>query len=106
MEIEMKKKGVDLEQINAFYAVVKPTFANCLLFLITFWKPPQFIWKQLLKGVKPFAEKQKLYPRLLFFVRMIYLFKKGSRTIISKTQNQLFTSVSEKIINFKKTPFG
>ena len=57
----------DYEQINAFYAVVKPTFANCLLFLITFWKPPQVSMEAIVKRRKTFCGETKTLSSFVVF---------------------------------------
>ena len=77
LEKQMKEAGIDLEQISAYYAVLNPTLANALMYLITFYKPPRWLFDYLLKHVKACREPQRKYPVLMFVLRAMYLFKKA-----------------------------
>ena len=46
---------------------------NLLLYTLTLWRPPEWLWKQLLKRVRASTEEQKLYPRLGNLLRTLYL---------------------------------
>jgi len=76
LEKQMKEEGIDLEAINAYYAVLKPTFANAMMYMITFYKPPRWLFDRLLKKVRASQEKQKQYPVLMVFLRGLYLVKR------------------------------
>ena len=77
LEKQMKEAGIDLEQISAYYAVLNPTLANALMYLITFYKPPRWLFDYLLKHVKACRDPQRKYPVLMFVLRAMYLFKKA-----------------------------
>ena len=51
----------------------QPTFANVMVHLLTFWKPPEKIFAIALKYCKPFKTKQPQFPFLLIVVRSLYL---------------------------------
>jgi hypothetical protein len=50
---------------------------NILIFALAAVKIPKWLYKILRKKVYPVQTKQKQYPILFYFVRMVYLFKKG-----------------------------
>ena len=77
LEKQMKDAGIDLEQINAYYAVLHPSLANALLYLITFWKPPRWLFDRMLKHVEARQTPQKQYPRLVLALRSLYLLKRA-----------------------------
>jgi anaerobic magnesium-protoporphyrin IX monomethyl ester cyclase len=77
LEKQMKDEGVDLEQINAYYAVLYPSLANALLYLITFWKPPRWLFDRFLRRVEARQTPQKQYPRLVLALRSLYLLKRA-----------------------------
>lgn len=59
------------------YTLVKPSFANILVYMIDIFKPPGKVFEFLLKFVKPHGEKQREFSVLLFIVRSFYMFKRG-----------------------------
>lgn len=59
------------------YTAVKPSLANILMFAIDIFKPPKRALEYLLRYAKPYQEKQREFPALLFIVRTTYLFKRG-----------------------------
>jgi anaerobic magnesium-protoporphyrin IX monomethyl ester cyclase len=61
------------------YTLVRPTFANILIYLIDIYKMPNGIFEFLLKYVQPFGEKQREFPIVLVIVRSIYMAKRGWR---------------------------
>jgi len=40
LEAQMKENGIDLEQINANYTSLRPTFSNVLLYVLLVWRIP------------------------------------------------------------------
>jgi anaerobic magnesium-protoporphyrin IX monomethyl ester cyclase len=77
LEQQMKDAGVDLEQINAYYAVLNPTMANALLYFITIYRPPRWLFDRMLKYVEACQTPQKKYPNLIFVIRTLYLLKRA-----------------------------
>jgi radical SAM superfamily enzyme YgiQ (UPF0313 family) len=79
LEKQMKENGIDLEQINANYTSLRPTFANVLLYILLVWRIPRSWFDRLLTRVRAFNEPQKSYPLLIFAVRIPWLIKQGLR---------------------------
>jgi anaerobic magnesium-protoporphyrin IX monomethyl ester cyclase len=79
LEKQMKENGIDLEQINANYTSLRPTFANVLLYILLVWRIPRPWFDRLLKRVRAYNEPQKMYPLLIFAVRIPWLIKQGLR---------------------------
>ena len=77
LEKAMKERGIDLEEINSSYLVIPPRAANLLLYLISFYRPPRWLWNQLLKTVRASGEPQRLYPRLGLVMRFAHLAKRA-----------------------------
>ena len=53
------------------------TLGNCLVFALTFWKIPQWLYKFLRKKVYPVQTEQSHYPILFWFCRGGYLVKRA-----------------------------
>ena len=64
LEKAMKERGIDIEEISATFMSIPPRLNNLLLYTLTLCRPPEWLWKQLLKRVRASTEEQKLYPRL------------------------------------------
>lgn len=79
LEKQMKENGIDLEQINANYTSLRPTFANVLLYILLVWRIPRPWFDRLLTRVRAFSEPQPMYPLLVFAVRVPWLLKQGLR---------------------------
>ena len=77
LEQAMKEEGIDLDEIDASYLLMPPRAANLLLYLLTLWRPPRWIWNRLLKHVRASGEEQRLYPRLGTVMRVLYLIKRA-----------------------------
>src|SRR5581483_5601391 len=77
LEKAMRERGIDLEEINSSYLVIPPRAANLLMYLISIWRPPRWLWKQLLKSVRASGEPQRLYPRLGLLMRFLHLTKRA-----------------------------
>jgi len=77
LEKQMKELGVKMEEINAYYHRLNPAIANCLLHLLTFYKPPERLFRYLLTFVRPFKDSPRKHRLLMLTLRFIYLLKKG-----------------------------
>lgn len=77
LEKAMRERGIDLEQIDSSYIVIPPRYANLLLYLLNVIKPPRWLWKLLLRGVRASGEPQRLYPRLGIALRTLHLAKRA-----------------------------
>jgi radical SAM superfamily enzyme YgiQ (UPF0313 family) len=77
LEQAMKERGIDLEAISSSYHVIPPRYGNLLLYVLTVWKPPAWLWKQLLRGVRASTEPQRMYPRVGTFLRFVHLSKRA-----------------------------
>lgn len=76
---QMDENGIDLEQINANYMSLRPTLANALLCLMTWVRPPRWLFDRLLKKVRAYNEEQTSHRVFLFFARVPGLFIQGLR---------------------------
>lgn len=76
---QMQERGFDLEQINANYTSMRPTWGNVLLYLLLIVRPPRRIFDLLLTRVKSPTEPQPQYPFLLRLLRVPWLIKQGLR---------------------------
>ena len=72
----MEERGLDLDEIDDSYLAIPPRWANLMLYLITLWRPPRWLWNRLLGRVRASGEEQKLYPRLGLVLRTLYLSKR------------------------------
>jgi radical SAM superfamily enzyme YgiQ (UPF0313 family) len=79
LEKQMLDEGIDLEQINASYHTLRPTWANVLLYLLMLWRPPRRVFDELLKRVRAYSERQGSYPILLHLIRIPWLMQQGFR---------------------------
>jgi radical SAM superfamily enzyme YgiQ (UPF0313 family) len=79
LEQQLKEGGLDIEQINSNYHVLRPTFANVLLYLLMLMRPPRFIFERLLQRVRGYSEPQRHYSLLLYLVRLPWLIQQGFR---------------------------
>jgi len=79
LEAQMKENGIDLEQINANYTALRPTFSNVLLYVLLVWRIPRKWFDRALRHVRAYSEPQKSYPALLLLARLPWLFKQGLR---------------------------
>ncbi len=77
MDRLMKERGIDLDAISANYRSIPPKWSNLLLYLITMWKPPRWLWERLLERVKATSAEQREYPRLNYLLRLAYFGKRA-----------------------------
>ena len=77
LERLMKQEGLDVEEISSNYTHIAPTFANLLVYLITVFRPPRWLWNRLLGRAKALETAQPHYPLLHIAARTLYLVKRG-----------------------------
>jgi radical SAM superfamily enzyme YgiQ (UPF0313 family) len=77
LEKKLKELGVDIEEISATFMAIPARVNNLLLYTLTFWRPPPWLWKRLLRRVRASTEEQKLYPRLGRVLRGMYLTRRA-----------------------------
>jgi hypothetical protein len=73
----MKELGVKVENIDAYYHALNPTLANCLLHLLTFFRPSEKLFERMLGHVRPFADSPPRHRLLMLVLRFVYLLRKG-----------------------------
>jgi radical SAM superfamily enzyme YgiQ (UPF0313 family) len=69
----IKNPKHDLRKITSPYLETQKTAFNILLYILATFKPPLSIFNWSLKYVKPTSQRQTLYPKLYFLVKLIYL---------------------------------
>ncbi len=75
---DIENKGFDVASIkNSYHAGFYRTFGNIMVFALTIFRIPQWLYKILRKKVYPVQEKQPNYPILFWLTRMIYLVKRA-----------------------------
>lgn len=77
LERLFKEKGIALDTIDKYYYVLAPTFANMLIYMLTFFKPPRRMFDWLLKRAQPIGTRQPTYKALIFIIRFAYLANKA-----------------------------
>jgi radical SAM superfamily enzyme YgiQ (UPF0313 family) len=77
LEKAMKERGIDLDEISATFMSIPPRVNNLLLYTLCLWRPPEWLWKRMLKRVRASTEPQKEYPRLGAFLRGAYLSRRA-----------------------------
>lgn len=79
LEQQMKEHGIDLDLINENYTVLRPTFANVVLYILLTVRPPRWIFDRLLRHVRAYGEEQRSHPVLIRLVRLPWLLKQAFR---------------------------
>ena len=74
---DLEKLNISLKDISKGYLKVEPTLANSMVYMLTVFKPPKWLFKLLLKRVQPYTAKQTKHYFLLFFFRTLWLIKRG-----------------------------
>ena len=78
MAKQLEDRGLKVAPIDKNYLFdYQRTLGNCLVFALTFWKMPQWLYKFLRKKVYPVQTEQSHYPILFTFSRVAYLIKRG-----------------------------
>jgi radical SAM superfamily enzyme YgiQ (UPF0313 family) len=76
LEKALRERGIDIEEISANYSVIPSKAANLLLYVLAVWRPPRWLFEQLLRPVKASTTPQREYPRLGLVLRTAYLGKR------------------------------
>ena len=78
MAKQIEDRGLKVPPIDKnYYVDYRRTLGNILVFALTIWKIPRWLYKILRKRVYPVQDKQPSYPILFWIVRMIYLAKRA-----------------------------
>ena len=78
MAKELEDRGLKIPPIDKNYSIdYHRTLGNCIVFALTFWKMPRWLYKILRKKIYPVHTKQTLYPVLFTFVRTLYFAKRA-----------------------------
>jgi len=78
MAKQIEERGLKVPPIDKnYYVDYRRTLGNILVFALTIWKIPRWLYKILRKRVYPVQDKQPSYPILFWIVRMIYLAKRA-----------------------------
>ena len=78
LERLIKERGVEVDKIDSSFFVIPPRVGNLLLYVLCLWKPPEWLWKRLLKRVRASTEPQPLYPRIGIVLRTLYLARRAA----------------------------
>ena len=74
MAQDVKDRGLKVPPIDkSYYIDYHRTIGNIIVFALTFWKFPKWLYKILRAKIYPVQEKQKTYPILFWLTRMTYL---------------------------------
>ena len=77
LERLLKERGLDIEEISSNFFVIPPRWANLLVYLLTFWRPPRSLFERLLRRVEPGNNQAKLYPILGAILRTLFFVRRG-----------------------------
>jgi hypothetical protein len=56
LEKAIKERGVELDKIDSSFFVIPPRVGNLLLYVLCLFKPPEWMWKLLLRRVRASTE--------------------------------------------------
>ena len=74
---DIEGKGFDIPSITKYYfSGYNKTLANCLVFILPFWKIPRWLYKILRKKIYPIHMEQTRYPILFMLARTGYMIKR------------------------------
>ena len=78
MAKDIEDRGLKVPPIDKNYFIdYHRTLGNCLVFALTFWKMPRWLYKYLRNKIYPVHTKQPRYPILFMFVRTLYYIKRA-----------------------------
>ena len=77
LEKQMIEAGVDLAEIDANYSTIPPRMANIMLYIITLFRPPRWLWEKMLAKVDRSGAPQKMYPITALVFRTLYVAKRA-----------------------------
>jgi anaerobic magnesium-protoporphyrin IX monomethyl ester cyclase len=81
LERQLEDEGLDIEQINANYLAVRPSWANVLLYILLLLRPPRRLFERWLERVRAYGEERRRHPLLIHLVRIPWLVKQGLRHV-------------------------
>tara|TARA_B100000686_G_C16777534_1_gene969530 strand:- start:1005 stop:2675 length:1671 start_codon:yes stop_codon:yes gene_type:complete len=74
---DIEGKGFDIPSITKYYfSGYNRTLANVLIFTLTFWKIPKWLYNILRKKIYPIQMEQRRYPILFMIARTGYMLKR------------------------------
>ena len=77
MAKQLEDRGINIPSITKFYHLgYDRTFANCLIFTLSFWKMPKWLYKILRKKIYPIQMKQPRYPILFKLTHWGWMIKR------------------------------
>ena len=75
---DVEKRGLDIPEIDEYYHIgFHRTMGNVLVFFLTVFKMPRWLYRYLRNKIYPAHTKQPHYPILFAFVRTLYFVKRG-----------------------------
>ena len=78
LSIDLKNKGLEVPPIeNSYHANYFRTLGNVIVFAISVFKIPKWLFKILRNKIYPAHDKQVKYPILFIFFRQVYYFKRA-----------------------------
>ena len=78
MAKQLEDRGLKVPPIDKNYFIdYQRTLGNIIVFALTFWKIPRWLYKILRNKIYPVQEKQSSYPILFWLTRMNYLIKRA-----------------------------
>ena len=78
MAKDLEKRGLKIPEIDAdYFTGYHRTMGNALVFALTVWKFPKWLYKILRKKIYPVHVKQKKYPIFFTICRSAYYIKRG-----------------------------
>jgi radical SAM superfamily enzyme YgiQ (UPF0313 family) len=77
LQKQLSERGLDVDGISEGYFNVPSRWANLMLYVLAFWRPPRWLWDRMLVRVEASGTPQKLYPMLGVLLRGLYLAKRG-----------------------------
>jgi radical SAM superfamily enzyme YgiQ (UPF0313 family) len=77
LEKQMIEAGVDLDSIDANYSTIPARVANIMLYMITLFRPPRWLWEKMLARVDKSTARQQVYPKTAMFFRALYVARRA-----------------------------
>jgi len=90
LEKQLKIEGIDIDSIDSNYHQNRGTWSNCILMLLTLFRPPKSIFHWMLLKVRAPREPQREFPWLLFTFRTALFVKRG----LSHIRRMDFSTIS------------
>ncbi len=77
LEQALKDRGIDLDEISANYSRIPAKAANLMLYVMTCWRPPRWLFDRLVRRVEATTTPQREYPSLGLLLRAMYQGKRA-----------------------------